>query len=268
MSSPRLDIRLLGRVDLRVGGRPVRLGGRQAVALVARLALDRRPRGRDAIAADLWPELDTSAASLRQALWLLRTALAAAGLDPDAILDVEADTVGFRRNAPLRLDTDQFRASLEGQAPDPEAAVRLYRGDLAEGLAHECFAAEREWFSDAYEDALALVAEGRLASGDLRGAREAAERLVLRDPLREDAHAVLITVHGLTGGRAQVVRQYRRLREVLARELEVDPMPETELAYRAALSRAVELSRVRATAAGGAPSYSHPPFPTPRSVPN
>ena len=75
----------------------------------------------------------------------------------------------------------------------------MYRGDLLEGLGHECFAAERERLSDRYEDALAIVAERRLATGDPVGARDAADRLLERDPLREEAHAVLIAVHGLIG---------------------------------------------------------------------
>jgi DNA-binding SARP family transcriptional activator len=32
-----------------------------------------------------------------------------------------------------------------------------------------------------------------------------------------------------------VLRQYRRLRDLLRRELDVDPLPETEAAFRAAL---------------------------------
>ena len=96
-----------------------------------------------------------------------------------------------------------------------EAAVELYHGDLLEGLGHDCFAAERERLSDRFEDALAIVAERRLADGDVAGAQAAADRLLERDPLREEAHAVLIAVHGLIGSRSQVVRQYRRLHDVL-----------------------------------------------------
>ena len=117
----------------------------------------------------------------------------------------------------------------------PETAVELYGGDLAEGLGHDCFAAERERLADRYEDALAVVARHRLAAGDVDGARLAAERLIGRDPLREEAHEVLIAVHGLTGTRSQVVRQYRRLCEVLARELAEAPLPETDATYRLAL---------------------------------
>lgn len=258
MASARLDVRLLGRIEVRAASRPVRIAGRQAQALFALLVLDRRPRARDAIATDLWPDADaTCSASLRQALWLVRSGLASAGLEPERILEVEPETVGLRPQA-VRVDTVRFDTLLAGQAADPEAAVRLYRGDLAEGFGHECFAAERERLSDAYEDALALVAERRLAAGDLVGARDAAQRLLARDVLREEAHAVLIAVHGLTGTRSQVVRQHRRLCEILRRELDVDPLPETEAVYRRALARSLAASRRRAAAGAFAPHQFAP----------
>ena len=116
-----------------------------------------------------------------------------------------------------------------------DRAVALYRGDLVEGLGHDCFAAERERLSDRFEDALAAVAVAELAAGDHEAARRAAERLLVRDPLREEVHAVLIEVYGLCGSRSQVVRQYRRLCSVLDRELDEAPLPETDAIYRLAL---------------------------------
>jgi DNA-binding SARP family transcriptional activator len=64
--------------------------------------------------------------------------------------------------------------------------------------------------------------------------------------LREEAHAVVIGVHGLLGTRSQVIRQYRRLADVLERELGENPLPETEAIYRQALARTFERSRERA----------------------
>lgn len=247
-----LRIQLLGRVEVATeDGVPVRLGGRHAQALFALLVLSRRPRSRDALATDLWPDADgASSASLRQALWLVRNAFSGAGVEPDSLLEVEPETIGLRPDARLELDTDRFEACARDAGCGAETAVELYRGDFVEGLGHECFAAERERLSDLYEDALAEAGEQRLQRDDLVGARAAAERLLTRDPLREEAHALIITVHGLTGSRSQVVRQYRRLRAILARELAVEPLPETEATYRLALMRTVERSRDRAAADG------------------
>ena len=245
-----LEITLLGRFAIRTTrGQEVRIVGRHAQALFTLLVLTRRPRTREAIATDLWPEsMITATGPLRQALYQLRGALAAAGLDLDTMLEADAETLGFRPEAIRSLDTDRFDACTTNPVCGAEAAVALYGGDLAEGLGHDCFAAERERLADRYEDALAAVAAQRLAAEDVDGAREAAERLIARDPLREEAHEVLIAVHGLTGTRSQVVRQYRRLGEVLARELAERPLPETDATYRLALARTVERSRERANA--------------------
>jgi DNA-binding SARP family transcriptional activator len=246
-----LSIRLFGRLDVVAGGASVRITGRHAQALTALLALRPRPRLRDTIAAELWPDVDgPSAASLRQALWLVRSSLTSAGLAPEAWLDADQDTLGLQPAATLDLDVARFErlADTAEDAAAQEEALSLYRGDLLEGLGHECFAAERERLSDVYEDLLARVAAIRLAAGDVVGARLAATELLGRDPLREEAHAVLIAAYGLTGSRSQVVRQYRRVCSILRSELAVGPLPETDAAYRMALAAAASRSSERASA--------------------
>jgi DNA-binding SARP family transcriptional activator len=246
-SATGLSVHLLGRVEVLANGSPIRLGGRQAQALFALLALDPRPRSRDGIAVDLWPDAAAaSAGCLRQALWLVRTGLASAGVDPDELLEVESDLLGLRRDARVDLDVARFETAARARPADAEAAIAIYTGDLVEGLGHDCFAAERERLSDAFEDALAIAARQRLAGGDVDGARDAAEQLLARDPLREEGHAALIAVFGEIGTRSQVARQYRRLRDILERELDVDPLPETDTAYRAAMSATYLRSRAMA----------------------
>jgi DNA-binding SARP family transcriptional activator len=250
-----LRVQVLGRIEVETAdGRSIRLGGRHGQALFALLVLSRRARSRDALAADLWPDADSgSSAALRQALWLVRNGLTTAGIASDTVLDVETDMVGLRPDVRLDLDAERFEASVRSEPSRAEEAVDLYRGDLAEGLGHECFAAERERLSDLYEDALGEAGDERLCTGDLIGARSAAEQLLARDPLREEAHALIIAIHGMTGSRSQVVRQYRRLRGVLARELDVAPLPETEATYQLALRRTLERSSSRAAAMGTLP---------------
>lgn len=245
----KLEVRLFGRLEVRAGTVPIRITGRHSQALMAILALRPRHRLRDAIAADLWPEAGgPSAASLRQALWLLRSSFAAAGLDSDEWLDADQDTLGVAPRAGLDRDADAFeRLALSSAAADQDQALRLRRGELLEGLGHECFVADRERFSDLYEDLLATVAERRLADGDTVGATHAASELLGRDPLREEAHAVLIAAYGRSGSRSQVVRQYRRVCTILRSELAVTPLPETDAAYRIALSTTAIRSQERAS---------------------
>jgi DNA-binding SARP family transcriptional activator len=250
-AAPNVTVRLLGHFEVEACGDRVRLAGRHAQALFALLALRPRPRLRDAIAADLWPDFDgPSASSLRQALWLVRTGLASAGVDPDWLLEVGQDTLGLRREVRLDLDVTTFEALVADGPENAGRALALYRGDLAEGLGHECFAADRERVSDLYEDALASIADARLAAGDVKGARHAATLLLARDPLREEAHSVLIAAYGRVGSRSQVVRQYRRLCDILRAELAVPPLPETDATYRAAIALTTDRSADRAGRTG------------------
>lgn len=254
-----LEVSLLGRVELKVAGHEIRLASRGAQALLALLVLKPRVRTREAVAAEIWPDGEGSGttASLRQALWLVRSSFGTAGIALDPYLDIDAEIIGIRPCAVVQLDVIRFEASSRGPTADPEAAVALYRGDLVECLDLECFAFDRERLSDAYEDALALVAEHRLLGGDLDGALAAADELLSRDPLREEAHTSLIRVYGRTGSRSQVLRQYRRLTELLDRELGVEPLPETMTTFQSALAETVERSRQRAARiAFGGPSLS------------
>jgi DNA-binding SARP family transcriptional activator len=245
-----LRVRLLGRFEVQTAdGVPVRSGGRHSQALFTLLAMTQRPRSREAIAADLWPDdLAGANSPLRHALYQLRGSLSRAGADPDDVLESDSETLGLRASAVGELDVARFEQATRPSATDQELAISLYSGDFAEGLGHDCFAQERERLADRYEDCLAMAAAERLRDGDLEGARLAAERLLSRDPLREEGHAVLIGIFGQAGSRAQVVRQYRRVREVLARELGEPPLPETDAAYRLAMVQVVERSRQRAVA--------------------
>lgn len=249
---PTIRVDLLGSLEVcTAAGTPIPLGGRHAPALFALLVLARRPRSREAIAADLWPEADaTSAAMLRQALWLVRHGLARVGIDPISILDIRPESIGIRPDARLEIDVEAFERCLDDIGCGAERAVALYRGDLVESLGHDCFAAERERLADRYEDALVTVAQQRLAEGDLTRARRAAEQAIARDPLREEAHAILIAVLGRTGSRSQVVRQYRRLEVLLAHELGEPPLPETDAAYRQAMRDVVRRSLEQVALAG------------------
>jgi DNA-binding SARP family transcriptional activator len=205
-----------------------------------------RLRPRESIAADLWPDGDgTSTTSLRQALWLARSSLSEAGADPDAIFETDDDAIGLRAASSVDLDVVQFEALIQANPAQPLAAIALYGGELAEGLNQECFVRERERLADLHEDALAKVAAAFVAMNQPDEARTTALRLIGLDPLREEAHAALIEVYGRTGTRSQVVRQYRRLRTLLHDELDVEPLPETEATYRAALKQSWVMSARR-----------------------
>jgi DNA-binding SARP family transcriptional activator len=245
--SADLRVGLFGTVRLTCHALDIRIASRNARALLAILALDRRRRFRDVLAADLWPDVpETEAgAALRQALWLLKSGMVETGVDPAEVLECDNERIGLRSDITVELDAARFEACMLDDPVRVEEAIDLYRGDLAEGINLECLTRDRERLADLFEDALAEASLRRLRDGNLSGARDAALRLLRRDPLREEAHAVLIELYGLTGSRSQVSRQYRRLRTILASELNVEPLAETEHAYRTAIRRATSRADLR-----------------------
>ena len=152
----------------------------------------------------------------------------------------EGDRYYFNRHASCRIDDREFEAlthlgqKAEAQG-DTEAAIAayegaadLYRGDFMEDnpFAEWC-RWERERLREAY-----LEMRQRLAA--LYGYSGAWERSVnslraaLRvDPLREEVHRALMYALWASGRRAQAVSQYQICQELLLRELDVVPLPET-----------------------------------------
>ena len=72
-----LAIRVLGPLEVTVGRSPLVVDTRKALAILALLAVERRPFARDELAALLWPESDDESArgALRRTLSVLRAAL-------------------------------------------------------------------------------------------------------------------------------------------------------------------------------------------------
>jgi DNA-binding SARP family transcriptional activator len=115
-----------------------------------------------------------------------------------------------------------------------ERARELYRGPLLEGDA------SGEWFLDAQErfhnehcTMMENLAARLLEAGDAEGARERGEQLLQVDPCRETAHRLMMRCYARLEQPHLVVHQYRRCRDVLRRELAVEPAPETTELFRA-----------------------------------
>ena len=87
---------------------------------------------------------------------------------------------------------------------------------------------ERERFRQLRIDALETLCSELSAAGHYADATEAGLAAVVAEPLREQAHRVLIAAHLAAGNPGEALRQYRILRELLARELGVAPSPATD----------------------------------------
>src|SRR6476619_6783152 len=139
---PELSLSLFGPPRAALDGTAVPIGRRKALALLALLALEESPAGRDRLAAIFWPDEDpaSSRASLRRMLSVLRAALG------DAV-DAGRHAVALRREH-VRVDAVELRAaarSAAGHAHDGDAlcdacaawlasAVERCEGEFLDGL--------------------------------------------------------------------------------------------------------------------------------------
>lgn len=243
-----VDLNLLGPVRLMVAGRHLALSRRQPLVLLAYLAVADGPIARDSLAFLFWADTPQEIARqrLRRILGQLRKMLQAAER-PDLVriqgewlsLDHErcqVDVREFQRLAPD--DGIPDRASIARG----EAAIARYGGaflagmDLADSpeldhwLAHT-----RERLEQRYFQCLSAVVDGYVTLGDTRQAIPVAERLLVLDPLREEAHRSLMRLYAASGQRALALRQYARCSAALATELGVEPLAETSALHEALL---------------------------------
>ncbi|MGD9537095.1 MAG: BTAD domain-containing putative transcriptional regulator [Alphaproteobacteria bacterium] len=183
---------------------------------------------RERLAGMLWSDRGDEQArhSLRQCLLSLRKELG--GASAAAIVSTH-DEVQLDR-AQVAVDAWAFEALCKaGTAEALRDAVRLHRGELADGLAlrsegfEEWLATQRaHWrqrFVDASHKLIGLLTE----AGDDDGAIDAAQRLLGFEPANEEAHRALMTLYARSGRRAAALQQYQRCVEALRRHLDAEP---------------------------------------------
>jgi DNA-binding SARP family transcriptional activator len=235
-AAPIAEIRLLGSPEVVVRGRPLEVDTRKAVAILAVLATDGRPYGREELATLLWPDSEDAAArgALRRTLSVLRGAIG------DDVLHVDRRQVALVGS---RVAVDLARLELLGDSTDPAdlaTAAELARGPFLAGFALRDSPEFDDWRAAravAVERTVGRILDrliaAREAAGDLAGAINAAGRRIDLDPLDESAHVRRMELLATAGDRAGAVRQYRSCVAVLERELGVEPLPETTARYEA-----------------------------------
>ncbi|HMG41166.1 MAG TPA: BTAD domain-containing putative transcriptional regulator [Acidimicrobiales bacterium] len=211
--SGRLELRLLGPVDLRRDGRLVDSPDwrRERVrSLLAHLALE-RPVSRERLAADLWPTLDVEAQSrnLRVTLSYLLRVLEPDRVDRDASFLVRTHGGGLvlEGGDHLHVDLWDFDAHhAEATAADRRgapslalgpmrAAVALWRGDPTELAGEEWALPEVEQRRQRLVAMACRAGELLLARGEPDEAEELAAAALQADIWSERGHHVSVAAH-------------------------------------------------------------------------
>jgi len=105
-----LQIRLLGRFDVRLDGKRILIPSRAGQSLLAYLVLTAgTAHRREKLAGIFWPDFadDTARKNLRQELWRIRKARSARKSTTVDYLLTEEFTIAFNRNSDYWLDVAQ-----------------------------------------------------------------------------------------------------------------------------------------------------------------
>jgi SARP family transcriptional regulator, regulator of embCAB operon len=218
------------------------LGTPQAVVLFARLTAEPHTLvSREALAEAIWaddpPEsLDTALSALASRL---RAALRPVGIDLATMHG--AHQVRLPDGAWIDL------VAADSAADEAEGLLRANRNREAWAAANVAVAIARRGFLPDHRSAwvgrrrsrlrttlrrgLHILGEVSARTGEATLAAEYGETLVSLDPFRETGYRQLMRAHAAAGNRAEALRVYARLRELLRDELGTSPSAETEAVY-------------------------------------
>lgn len=239
-----LRITLFGRIQVAHDAWPadVKLT-HTAQALLAYLLLEHRSLPREVLANEFWGEYqqDRARGSLNTALWRLRHVLEPKGIPAGTyLITVPLGEVSFNWESDHWLDTAAFEESIgrvlarpihvmeASDAENLEDALRLYAGELLEGFLDDWALRERERLRYVYLNCLAHLMRYHRQRGAYEKGIIAGRRILDLDPLREEVHREMMHLYLDSGERSLAVRQYEVCRLLLAEELGITPMEETQ----------------------------------------
>jgi DNA-binding SARP family transcriptional activator len=218
---------------------------RKVQALVKLLALaSRHCLHREHLMNLLWPDTDIEAArnNLRQTLHLARQILKSESNSVSGMLTDHNGWLCLTHEGEIWVDTEAFETAAaqcrqSKNAKTCQTAVSLYTGELLpEDRYEDWVTTRRESLRDLYLDLLSELGRMFETLGDIEQAIDIFHQAVALDPTAEYAHRTLMRLYAATGRRLRALQQYHRLREILDRELGLDPDPESRKLYEDILS--------------------------------
>lgn len=235
-----LRIFLFGHLHVQIDGIPLKLTAPpKTIPLWAYLLLKRStPVPRDTLAYTLWVDESEAAAraNLRRHLHQLQRMLPDAPADRPWLI-IDAEIVQWNPLADAWVDVAEFER-LSAAEETLASAVRIYENDLLEDVDEDWLFFERERLRNLlFTDLLQLIQHSR-DRGDYVQAIAYANRLLVHDPLREDAVRQVMSLHYESGNRAGALAEYARFERLLRQKLNVEPMPETRAWYETILRNA------------------------------
>lgn len=248
-----LHISLFGHLRMTHDGCPSEVVIAPAIQpLLAFLLLHRhRTHSRERLADLFWSDhtQDRARCCLRTALWRLHRLFEEAGIPYEAYLTTSSTgEIGFDQESDYWLDVATFEEQSAQVLAQPvhatgtadiqqlENALELHTGELLENLYDDWVLWERERLQRLYLNSLAYLLHYYKYHGAYEKSLEYGHKILFHDPLREEIHREIMELHLESGQRALAIQQYETCRNILASELDIQPMEETQAAYTRIIS--------------------------------
>jgi predicted ATPase/DNA-binding SARP family transcriptional activator len=253
----RLSISLLGNPQISLDGALVKVSIQRTLPLLAYLALTGKSQTRETLANLLWSDssLTHALASLRTTLWRLKST----GLED--WIKLENNEISLNNQKTIEVDVLEFKAYItkcasHGHPPSQiclycvtplTQAVELYHGEFLAGINvsnaqvfDDWRLQENETLHILYLDALERLVRCHRTFGDFNLAIQYARSLIHLDRYNETAQYDLLQLYSITGQRAAAINQYKRYKELLSRELAIEPSEDITNLYKQILMGRVD----------------------------
>jgi DNA-binding SARP family transcriptional activator len=142
-------------------------------------------------------------------------------------LDYQYDLENFQKEIALARKTDDSERAISHLIK----AVEHYHGPFLPDLEDNWIISAREHLNQNYLEILMKLSRHFLAEKDFNQAIHYSQLVIAADPCFESAYRMMMRIHAAQGNRAGVVRQYEKCKDILMKEIEVDPSPQTHELY-------------------------------------
>ncbi len=224
-----LFLKLLGSPQVLQEEKPVNLGTRKSLALIAYLATKKSAVQRDILDNLLWPELDSEKArrNLRSELARIHRSLG----NNIVLNELQALKIN---TAEIEVDLWQLNEAL--QQSDTTRLTELYEGDLLEGFYLKDSEVFESWLEEARESlqtSIIRTLENAVKQSEneqqFAEAFKYSKDIIKLDPLNEDAYLAAIRYAVIINDRIGGLNLYQELEHMLAKEFSVEPSQEAQL---------------------------------------
>jgi DNA-binding SARP family transcriptional activator len=242
MDSHALSVNFFGPTLFYVAGTPVAIGlkGTTLELLWYLMIHSGHEIRRECVADRFWQTADESRqrSALSSALWRISKKIPS---HPGLALHTTDSTVYMTIDESIPVDSRELCALVHEAchsenldrccAQRLEAALRASEAPFMDGIGADWALAERERISSIRIRGLIALMRWNGENRRYEDAIQIGRRILSEDPFREAVQIDMMWLYVLNGQRAQAIRQYQGFVRILADELGIEPMPETQALF-------------------------------------